>query len=68
MGGTVANVSYDGCGIGSTQTNIDIGDIIYKCVTYGETPTQNSGIVDITPLYISCDIDNDCSGGGGGGS
>jgi len=68
VGATVGNVSYDGCGIGSTQTNVDIGDSICKCVTYGTTPYANSGTMDISPTSINCDFDFDCidcTGGGG---
>jgi len=39
----VANVSYDECNSGPTQTNVDIGATIYKCVTYGQNPSTNSG-------------------------
>ena len=68
-GVTVGNVSYDGCGIGSTQTNVDIGDTICKCVTYGNTPTVNSGTIEVSLTSINCDGDFDCidcTGGGGG--
>jgi hypothetical protein len=62
-------VSYDGCGIGSTQTNVDIGDSICKCVTYGNTPSVNSGTIEVSPTSINCDGDFDCidcTRGGGG--
>lgn len=60
IGASVANVSYDGCSIGSAQTNVDIGDTICKCITYGTTPYTNSGTVDISPTSINCDGDYDC--------
>jgi hypothetical protein len=69
VGASVGNVSYDGCGIGSTQTNVDIGDTICKCVTYGNTPSVNSGTIEVSPTSINCDGDFDCidcTGGGGG--
>jgi len=69
VGASVGNVSYDGCGIGSTQTNVDIGDSICKCVTYGTTPSVNSGTIEVSPTSINCDGDFDCidcTGGGGG--
>jgi hypothetical protein len=65
VGGITGNVSYNACGLGNTQTNIDIGETIYKCVTYGTTPSQNSGTVDISPTSNPCNNDGDCIGGGG---
>jgi hypothetical protein len=66
-GETTGNVSYVDCNTGATNTNVDIGEIIYKCVTYGTTPTLNSGIVDITPLETGCINQSECGPGGGGG-
>jgi hypothetical protein len=59
-------VSYDDCNTGSTSTNVDIGETIYKCVTNGTTPSLNSGIVDITPLLTACINQSECGPGGGG--
>ena len=56
----VANVSYDDCISGPSSINIDFGSTIYKCVTYGETPIQNSGTVDMVPSLIPCDNQSDC--------
>jgi len=56
----VANVSYDECNSGPTQTNVDIGATIYKCVTYGQTPSTNSGDVLILSSLTSCDNQGDC--------
>jgi hypothetical protein len=67
-GGTTGNVSFVDCNSGATNTSIDIGETIYKCVVYGTTPSLNSGIIDITPLGTACNNQGDCAPGGGGGS
>jgi hypothetical protein len=56
----VANVSYDDCNSGPSSINIDFGSTIYKCVTYGTTPVQNSGTIDMTPSLVPCVNQSDC--------
>jgi len=67
-GGSIGNVSFVDCEIGATNVSIDVGATTYKCVTYGTTPSLNSGNIDITPLGTLCTTGSNCGNGGGGGT